>query len=89
MNRTEWERERTKGRARFIWKHGVLKCGLPGGVALALAIYGTAHGLSWTGLVSAPFLNELVWKLGLFTPLLGYACGRSFWAYYERTYGAS
>jgi hypothetical protein len=89
MDRIEWERERPKGRARFIWRHGVLECGLPAGVALALAIYGSAHGLSWAGLVSAPFLNELVWKLGLFTPIFGYAWGRILWAFHERLYGTS
>ena len=89
MNRKEWERERPKGRTRFIWKHGVLEFGLPAGVALALAIYGSANGLSWTGLASAPFLNELVWKLALFTPIIGYVWGRVLWAYYARVYGTA
>ena len=66
-----WERTREAGRARFVWRAGVLGFGLTAAVCCA------ALALAWPG-------ERSVWAPILAWPLAGYVWGRVMWWWCER-----
>lgn len=83
---TRWNELRTKGRVWFIWHYGILRFSLPAGALLAIGVFSVERGFSVRALWSLEFLNELVWKLLIFVPLIGYRFGASFWRIGESGY---
>ena len=70
-----WERMRTRGRTRYIWRKGVIGWGLP--VGLLVTLFGfSQRGFSIPGLACA----FVIW------PTAGYCVGAITWGISERRY---
>jgi hypothetical protein len=84
-----WERERSRGRTAFIWRHGVAAWGLPAAcLTIAYKVFQEVGTLG-AGVIESEFSTHLRVAIAVclvFFPAMGHMLGQKLWDAGEERY---